>query len=342
MKNENDFLREVLEMPYYSLVPKILMNALRLGVFDELKMPQESGQLAEKKGWNRENTEIFLQTLFSLEYLTKDGSRYRNCAYTDKYLVKESGDYAGTVLEYFGTDMGGSFPEDIVPLLQTDPNAQDASGTQEAGLDFAAMGNLMRAVQSGYNAKYVKAVLSEIEGVKKAKKVIDLGCGSGLYMLNLAKEHPDMNLVLYDMPPMRPIIEQSIQLTGMQKQASIMCGDFTKEEIGTGYDVIFSSNSVYAAKGCIDEFMKKIYKALNPGGIFICISDGIEKDYSAPWTMVLSWMPQRLKGVDMEMIKDVVREAGIKAGFTAVCKKALLTSGGHLDLDMDVLRKENR
>ena len=53
----------------------------------------------------------------------------------------------------------------------------------------------MRAVQSGYNAKYVKAVLSEIEGVKKAKKVIDLGCGSGLYMLNLAKEHPDMNLV---------------------------------------------------------------------------------------------------------------------------------------------------
>ena len=58
--------------------------------------------------------------------------------------------------------------------------------------------------------------------------------------------------------------------------------------------------------------------------------------------MVLSWMPQRLKGVDMEMIKDVVREAGIKAGFTAVCKKALLTSGGHLDLDMDVLRKENR
>ena len=42
---------------------------------------------------------------------------------------------------------------------------------------------------------------------------------------------------------MRPIIEQSIPLTGMQKQASIMCGDFTKEDIGTGYDVIFSSIS---------------------------------------------------------------------------------------------------
>ena len=45
----------------------------------------------------------------------------------------------------------------------------------------------------------------------------------------------------------------------------------------------------------------------------------------------------KLKGADMEMIKDVVREAG----FSAVCKKSLLTSGGHLDLDMDVLRKEN-
>ena len=126
----------------------------------------------------------------------------------------------------------------------------------------------MCAVQSGYNAKYIKAALSEIEGVKKAKKVIDLGCGSGLFMLNLAKENPDMNLVLYDMPPMRPIIEQSIQLTGMQERTSIMCGDFTKEEIGTGYDVIFSSNSVYSAKGCIDEFMKKIYEYIQPVQVF--------------------------------------------------------------------------
>ncbi|UTC66835.1 MULTISPECIES: class I SAM-dependent methyltransferase [unclassified Treponema] len=340
MKTEDDFLREVLEMPYYSPVPKIIMNALRLGVFDELKTLQDSGQLAEKKGWSRENTEIFLQTLLSLGYLTKDGNRYRNCAYTDKYLLKESDYYAGPVLEYFGTDMGGSFPEDITPLLQKEPQAQDTSAKQDGGFDFAAMGNLMRAVQSGYNATHVKAALSEIEGVQKAKKVIDLGCGAGLYMLNLAKENPDMSLVLYDMPTMRPVIEKSIELTGMQKQTSIMCGDFTKEEIGTDYDLIFSSNSVYAAKTCIDEFMKKIYTALNPGGMFICISDGIEKDYSAPWTMVVSWMPQRLRGADMEMIKDAVREAGIKAGFTAVCKKSLISSGGHLDLDMDVLRKE--
>ena len=43
---------------------------------------------------------------------------------------------------------------------------------------------------------------------------------------------------------MRPIIEQSIPLTGMQKQAAIMCGYFAKEDIGTGYDVIFSSSAV--------------------------------------------------------------------------------------------------
>ena len=42
---------------------------------------------------------------------------------------------------------------------------------------------------------------------------------------------------------MRPIIGQSIPLTGMQKQAAIMCGYFSKEDIGTGYDVIFSSIS---------------------------------------------------------------------------------------------------
>ena len=48
----------------------------------------------------------------------------------------------------------------------------------------------------------------------------------------------------------------------------------------------------------------------------------------------------KLKGADMEMIKDVVREAGVKAGFTAVCKKSLLTSGGHFDLDMGIEERE--
>ena len=34
--------------------------------------------------------------------------------------------------------------------------------------------------------------------------------------------------------------------------------------------------------------MEKIYNALNSNGIFICIADGIEEDYSKPWDMVVS------------------------------------------------------
>lgn len=344
--NPDDFLMKIFEMPYYVIGVKTLVNSLRLGVFEELKEPKTSDELAKVKNWNENNTEIFLQTLRALKYIEKEKEKYKNTENTNKYLVKSSEDYAGGVLESFGTDLGGVFQEDISSLLeinvdnknykfQNDEKVEDrVAYTEDDQMDFSKMENTLRTIQSGYNLKQMKWLLSRVFKINKGKTLLDLGCGAGLYSLAFSKEHSDIELTLYDLPSMGDIIGSSIELTEMKERAKLITGDFTKDDIGSGYDVIFSSSSIYAAKHCLDDFMGKIYQVLNPNGIFVCIADGIDKDYSEPWDMVVSWFIYRMKDMYLEVTKDMVKDSAIKAGFVSLEKMSVISSGGHLDVDI--------
>ena len=44
--------------------------------------------------------------------------------------------------------------------------------------------------------------------------------------------------------------------------------------------------------------MKKLYKAMNPGGVLLCYS-GIEQDGSGPWDMMLGWLPYNMQGYNL-------------------------------------------
>lgn len=83
--------------------------------------------------------------------------------------------------------------------------------------------------------------------------------------------------------------------------------------------------SIYTKDG--GGFYGKIYNALNSNGIFICIADGIEEDYSKPWDMVVSWFIYRMKDMHMEVGKDMVKDSAIKAGFVSLEKCLLFPPG---------------
>jgi len=42
---------------------------------------------------------------------------------------------------------------------------------------------------------------------------------------------------------------------------------------------------------------------LNPGGLVLCLNEGIEPDYSGPWDMILGYMAFNLQGMPMGVIK---------------------------------------
>ncbi len=332
MRKNNEFLEKIFDTPFRTLESKVLKNVLMLGLFEELTEPVSADKIAEIKSWQVENTTVLLQTLSALGYLKKSGDSFVNTEDTNKYLLNSSEYYVGTFILVFDSYIGAAFPEDIGDLLKNGPKSFEE--TQNMDVDYAQMINTLRAYQSGYPQAQFRELLNEYSEYKNAKKILDLGCGTAMIGLSFAKDNSEAEIVLYDLPQMKPAIDESITIANVANDVTTLVGDFTSDDIGSGYDVVFASNAVYAAKPKMDETIQKVYDSLNDGGIFMCISDGIEDEFSGPWDMVLSWMAHRMNNMDMSVPKDMVEKSAIKAGFNKVSKETMHLIGGRFDVEV--------
>ena len=173
---------------------------------------------------------------------------------------------------------------------------------------------------------------------KSIHKILDLGCGAGCLGIAVVEDLENRTGTLFDQPSMKNLIEETVKLSGMQDRISVKTGDFLKDDIGDGYDLILCSSIMLFAIVDGANFFAKLKKSLNPGGIVVCINEGIEPDYSGPWDMVLGYMAFNLQRFPMGVIKGQVSDAAKAAGFNSIENHTLLLSTGTHDIN--VLRNE--
>ena len=107
-------------------------------------------------------------------------------------------------------------------------------------------------------------------------------------------------------------IRESIRLTGLEGRAVPMTGDYLADDIGEGYDLIMAIATLSFVEQELASLMKKLYKAMNPGGVLLCYSEGIERDGSGPWDMMLGWLPYNMQGYDLGLKKNEIAEAAMQ------------------------------
>lgn len=139
---------------------------------------------------------------------------------------------------------------------------------------------------------------------------------------------------IFDLPQMPKTIENCIQEYGLEDRIEIISGDYINDYIGEGYDFIMSIGSLNFAKEKMDIIIKKIFAALNPGGVFMCISDGITHENTGPKEIIVSWLPNQLKGCDYGLKQGEVSEAALRAVFTSVYKQTVNMFKGLMDVDI--------
>ncbi|MBI5679871.1 MAG: class I SAM-dependent methyltransferase [Methanobacterium sp.] len=100
-------------------------------------------------------------------------------------------------------------------------------------------------------------------------KVLDLGCGTGTITKNLKEKFPNARVKCLDLA--RNMIEMAKIKLQEYDNINYVIGDFYRLDISEKYDVIVSSLALHHLVTDEDkkDFYKKIYAALNPGGIFL-------------------------------------------------------------------------
>lgn len=100
-----------------------------------------------------------------------------------------------------------------------------------------------------------------------AKKILDLGAGTGLELIHLYEIIPDAHTTVID------ISENMLEVLkgrSFSDKVTTVCGDFFEVEFGDGYDAVISTSALHHfLKDSKLKLYKKIYDSLNPNGEFL-------------------------------------------------------------------------
>ncbi len=328
--------RELYQIVTGPVKTRLMMTGIELRVFKRLETFRSAEDVARELDAHPENTRCFLDALVTIDLLEKENGLYRNLPITQTFLSEASPGYRGALFQMI--EMRCVDPlEDLTRLVKEGPAGEDAERDFASQELWAELTRTSAAWAMGTVGRKVAGILSELPGYSDFEKMLDLGDGHGIFALYIVNQHPFMKGTIFDRAPVVEVARHFIEKYAMGERVDVAAGDYMTDDIGTDNDLIWASSTLNFAKWDLDTLIKKIYRAVKPGGYFVSFQDGMTHEHTKPDTM-LGHLADRLKtGVDFSLDQGAVAESTLRCGFRSVRSRTIDTPMGAMD--MDIARK---
>jgi len=323
---------ELYKMLVAPIKSKLLLTGIELKVFNQLSEPKSADAVAETIGTHPGNTGLFLDGLAACGLLEKKNGLYRNTSITQTFLVEGSPTYLG---QFLTNQVQWQKPvlDNLSTLLMEGPPPQPEMDAESEEV-WSQMAVTMANYERSGMAQRIAEIVEKLPEFSSFRKMLDLGGGPGLIGIAIVAAHPSMKGVIFDRPAIVKVAENFIKEYKMENRMEVIGGDFNNDPIGKGYDLVLACAVLNFSKHDIDSIMKKIYDALNPGGVFISIADGLTHEMTKPEIMKIGWLSMELMGQDMAFEQGFIVDSMIRVGFKSMRGRTLDTSVGPMDLDI--------
>jgi precorrin-6B methylase 2 len=257
---------------------KVLLTAVQLGLFTALDGKSLTGtELGERLGVHPRGRSDFFDALVALGFLDREGAgavaRYANTPAAAMYLVASSPRYIGGILEMLN-DRLFRFWHDLPEALRTGKpqNEIKHSGKpmfDELYSDPARLEQFMRAM-TGLSRLNFEAFAEQFD-FGPYKTMCDVGGATGLLSTEVARRHPHMRCVSFDLPVVEPIARRCIAEAGQADRVATAAGDFFVDPLPRA-DVITMGMILHDWNlERKKRLLRAAYDALPPGGALVVI-----------------------------------------------------------------------
>lgn len=243
----------------------LLTSALELGIFDALVKPKDANELADELGLDPTITLKCCRALTGSRFLECREGKYNLTEISQTFLLKFSPFYQGdiiTLMKNKRIKRWGNLPK----ALETGPIGSEensASAFDERFIRAMAQGAMRGELQRTI------AILVGHRGFTRAKRLLDLGGGHGFYSIALTHLNPYLHACVFDLPTVVETVTRKNISTYRADRVTTKPGDFTRDELGEGYDIVFASDVLYRPKETLESVLDKIHTGLNEGGLFV-------------------------------------------------------------------------
>jgi SAM-dependent methyltransferase len=324
---------QLYRMCFAAIRSKLLLTALELKIFNHLSRPKTADQVAAAIKGHTENTMLLLNGLAACDLITKKSRQYRNLPIAQTFLVAGTPTSLGEGLLHQADmfeKMLANLPEMILNGSPDTFENEAADSETRWAHNAVWMANHER---SGV-AQQMARLVAGLPEFPRFRTMLDLGGGPGIFGIAMVDLHPSMRGVVFDRGPVVAVAERFIREYALDDRMTVLAGDYNTDSIGDGYDLIWASSTLNFAQHNLDAVMRKIHAALNPGGVFVNLSEGLTDEGTKPDFFVLCTLGWTMNNPMKAFDQGVIAEAMLHAGFNRVRSRTLYTGWGQMDLDI--------
>jgi hypothetical protein len=260
---------------------KTLLSAVELGLFSTLAdAPADLPTLQKRLALHNRSARDFLDALVALKLLERKNGIYSNTADTDQFLDRAKPSYIGGALEMANARLYG-FWGSLTEAVRTGESQNESKGRGEN--TFAALyadPDRLRgflSAMSGISAGAAHAIAGNFPW-RDFKTFMDLGSAQGVVPATLARAHPHLTGIGFDLPPVKPVFEEYIAHRGVEDRVRFRGGNFFEDRLPK-VDVIVMGHILHDWDlGQKKVLLAKAFDALSNGGAIVVYDAIIDDD----------------------------------------------------------------
>jgi predicted O-methyltransferase YrrM len=263
------------------IVSRLIVAAERLQVFRKLHGKRMSAAaICRALKIHKFYCDTFLNSLVSLGFLRKSGDTYWNTRFGEKYFIEERSIYwtrqyskecvqAYEALMVLEQELASGRSPASIKGLKTPSYTEAMQKDRRRAEDFTQM--LFHFHQDDARA------LAECLDLSKRRVLLDVGGGSGVMSIAVAKKNRHLRACVLDIAAVCKIAAKNIQRAGLSKRIDTQTGDI-RRSLPTGYDVI-----MFCDIGPLSmQLLRNAYKSLPPGGLVVAVDRYLSDDGTQP------------------------------------------------------------
>ena len=275
----------VLQTAFAFWSSKVLLTAVEFELFTRLR---DRKLTAEELGAELElhprGTHDFFDALVAMRFLEREGAgpgaRYRNTETGRLYLDRTSPRYVGGILVMLNARLF-RFWDDLPTALRTGQPQNEIKHGQKGMFEelYAELPRLEQfmGAMTGLSRINFEAFAEKFDFAPH-RTLCDVGGATGLLSIEVAKRHPHLRCVSFDLPQVEPIAKKAIAAAGLEARVKTASGDFFRDPLPQA-DVITMGMILHDWN--LEKklhLIRSAHRALPPGGALVAIEALIDDE----------------------------------------------------------------
>ena len=257
---------DITEMIRGFMPSRAILTALELDVFTAIGNGSTAREVAGRIQCAVRAPEMLLNALVSLKLLTKSGDTFTNTPLAARFFVEGTSDSARMAQLHIANiwKSWSTLTQAVREGTSVAPRPPENGRVKPfiAAMDHNARGRARATAQA-----------VEING---AKRMLDLGGGSGAYAIAFVKSAPGLEAEVVDLAEVLPITQDHIRKAGLADRITTRAGDMLSVPLEAGsYDLVLLSAVCHMfSPEENQQLFARVYRALAPHGRVV-VSDFI-------------------------------------------------------------------